>query len=229
MKNLVAFALLWLASGEAFAQKIIQKNQPFTAGQQVDLHLKFADSIRVSYWDKAEVSVRIAVEINGGKLNDALVVETTANSRKISVKTDFDQALMRRGKREDCPSGNQSYLNGDGHYTCSEINYEVYLPRQADLRVETINGNIFIREVAGPVYAKSISGFLDVSWPDGKGANVALKSITGELYSDLDIAFNNQQKKNPIVGYLLEGTLNGGGPDVRLESISNNIYLRKLN
>ena len=229
MKNLVAFALLWLASGEAFAQKIIRKSQPFRAGQQVDLQLKFADSIRISYWDKAEVSVLIAVEVNDGKLNDALVVETSANARKITVKTDFDQELIRQGKREDCPGNNQSYSDGDGYHVCSEINYEVYLPRRADLRVETINGNIFIREVAGPVYAKSISGFLDVSWPDGKGANVALKSITGELYSDLDIDFGNKKEKNPIVGYLLEGTLNGGGPDVRLESISNNIYLRKLN
>ncbi|MBC7919719.1 MAG: hypothetical protein H7Z75_01375, partial [Ferruginibacter sp.] len=156
------------------------------------------------------------------------VVETAVNAQKISVKTDFDQALIRQGKREDCPGSHQSYSNGDGHYVCSKINYEVSLPRQADLRVETINGNIFIREAAGPVYAKSISGFLDVSWPDGKGANVALKSITGELYSDLDIDFGNQQAKNPIVGYLLKGTFNGGGPDVRLESISNNIYLRKL-
>ncbi|MBC7919628.1 MAG: hypothetical protein H7Z75_00900, partial [Ferruginibacter sp.] len=71
MKKCVVLALLWLASGEVFAQKIIQKSQPFRAGQQVDLDLKFADSIRISYWDKAEVSVRIAVEINGGKLNDA--------------------------------------------------------------------------------------------------------------------------------------------------------------
>ncbi|WP_162793477.1 hypothetical protein [Runella rosea] len=33
--------------------------------------------------------------------------------------------------------------------------------------------------------------------------------------------------KNPIVGYLLEGTVNGGGPDLRLESISNNVYVRR--
>jgi hypothetical protein len=54
-----------------------------------------------------------------------------------------------------------------------------------------------------------------------------VKTITGEVYSDLDIDFGNKKEKNPIVGYLLEGKINGGGPEVKLESISNNVYLRK--
>jgi hypothetical protein len=66
-----------------------------------------------------------------------------------------------------------------------------------------------------------------MNWPANKGASVSMKSITGELYSDLDINYTNKSKSIPIVGYLLKGTLNGGGPTVYLESISNDIYLRK--
>lgn len=121
----------------------------------------------------------------------------------------------------------QTDRDGKSHSVCSTINYEISLPRKAALRVETINGNINIQGATSPVWAKSISGFVDMSWPGSKGATVAMKTITGEVYSDLAIDFKNKRPKNPIVGYLLEGTLLSGGPEVRLESISNDVYLRK--
>lgn len=230
MKKLSLVLLAGLLSGPAFAQKIIEKQLPYSSGQLVNLNLKFADSIRVRYWDKSEVSVRIAVTINNGRLNDALVVTTGANGQEVSVKTDFDQELMKQGKAEDCPGQKSTWRterNGTSYSVCSDINYVVYLPRQAKLKLETINGNIDIQGATGAVSAKTISGYVDMNWPKAKGANLAMKTITGEVYSDLEIDFKGKKEKHPIVGYLLEGTLNGGGPDVRLESISNNVYLRK--
>jgi hypothetical protein len=229
MKKIFTLLLLATVAWSAQAQKIIEKSLPFSKGQKVDLNLKFADDIKINYWDKNEVYMKVSVEINSGKLNDALLVEASSQAQTISMKTDFDKELIKKGKREDCPGNNYSHYNDGGNVVCSDINYEVYLPRQAELKVETISGNIDIRDAAGPVYAKTISGFVDMSWPGNKGANVSMKSITGELYSDLDISFTNKKDKPAIVGYKLEGTLNGGGPEVRLESISNNIYLRKKN
>jgi hypothetical protein len=54
-----------------------------------------------------------------------------------------------------------------------------------------------------------------------------MKSITGELYTDLDMKIMNQQDEIPIVGYEMEGQLGGGGTKMRLETISSNIYVRK--
>lgn len=230
MKNLLWLVLLGLLSRPAAAQKIIDKTLPVSSGQAVNLNLKFADSIQIRYWDKAEVSVKIAVTINSGHLNDALLVTTGSTAEAVSVKTDFDKEKLKQGKADDCPGQSSRWRidrNGQDSYVCSEINYVVFLPRQAKLRVETINGNIDIKGATTAVFAKTISGFVDMSWPNSKGANLAMKTITGEVYSDLDITFKNKREKNPIVGYQLEGTLNGGGPDVRLESISNNIFLRR--
>lgn len=232
MKKYFLFCCFSLLLGSTFAQKLIEKKLPFASGQLVNLNLKFADSIRVRYWDNPEVSVRIAVDINGGRLNDALLVQTGSTAQEVSLKTDFDQDLIKQGKAEDCPGQRASWnTNRDGksYSVCAEINYQVYLPRQARLRLETINGNVDIQGATGPVYAKTISGYVDFTWPQAKGATLALQTITGEVYSDLDIALKTKKQKNPIVGYLLEGTVNGGGPEVRLESISNNVYLRKKN
>ena len=229
MKALIISLLLGLLINPLFAQKIINKNISWNAGQTASLNLKFADSIRVRYWDKPEISVRIAVTINGGKLNEALLVTSNTTNEEVMIKTDFDQELIKQGKAEDCPGNEKSVWTSKDNvknYMCSEINYEVYLPKQAKLKLETINGNIDIQGATAAVYAKTISGYVDMTWPKAKGANLAMKTITGEVYSDLDISFKNKDK-NPIVGYLLKGAVNGGGPDVQLESISNNVYLRK--
>ncbi|GAB3327657.1 hypothetical protein GCM10027299_28580 [Larkinella ripae] len=233
MKKLLFLLLTGLLASPTFAQKIIEKKIAFTPAQLVNLNLKFADSIRVRYWDKAEVSVRIAVTINSGKLNDALLVESGSTAGEITLKTDFDREILKQGKAEDCPDQKQkpstwrTEMNGQTYYVCSTIQYQVMLPRQAKLRLETINGNIDIEGATEAVFAKTISGFVDLNWPGAKGANLALKTITGEVYSDLNIDLKTKKQSNPIVGYLLEGTVNGGGPEVRLESISNNVYVRR--
>ena len=230
MKTLLFLLLISTLIELGSAQKIIEKKLPYSPGQLVNLHLKFGDSIRVRYWDKSEVSVRIAVMINSGRLNDALLVETASTDQAVSLTTDLDKERIKQGRVEDCPDKHGSwstYDNGSHYSVCSEINYQVYLPRKAKLKIETINGNIDIAGATEAVMAKTISGYVDMNWSTAQGANLAMKTITGEVYSDLTIDFKNKKEKNPIVGYLLEGTFNGGGPTVRLESISNNIYLRR--
>ncbi|MCE6987536.1 DUF4097 domain-containing protein [Dyadobacter sp. CY323] len=229
-KNLFIFILALLAS-QSFAQRIIEKHLPYKEGQTANLNLKFADSIQVKYWDKAEVYVKIRAVINSNKLNDALIVKDRATAEEVILEIDFDREIMKQGKEEDCPGNKKSTWNDKNgehrYYMCKEINYQVFLPRNAKLKLETIDGNIDIQGAGTPVYAKTISGYVDMSWPKSKGLNVAMKTITGEVYTDFDISFKGEKQKHPIVGYLLEGTSNGGGAAVKLESISNDVYLRK--
>ncbi|MFN8346376.1 MAG: hypothetical protein U0X91_15340 [Spirosomataceae bacterium] len=227
----VTFILLYgLLFNSVFAQKIIGKQLPFSPNQTVNLNFKYADTIQVEYWDKAEVSVRIEALINQGKLNEVLVVETASDEKEVSVTTDFDKALFTQGREEDCP-GPRSHLsytgNGQKYYACGTINYQVYLPKQAKLKIETVTGNITIRGASGAVYAKAVIGFVDFSWPDTKGANLAIKTIRGEVYTDLDIDFKTKVKKDPNTGYALAGTVNGGGPEVYLESTVSDLFIRK--
>jgi len=229
MKTLITL-LLALAVSQTLAQTIIEKKLPYSANQLVNLNLKFGDSIQVRYWDKPEVSVRIAVTINNGRLNDALRVKTGSTNNEVRLETSLDEQRLKEGKAEDCPGNRSSWStdrNGQTYSVCSEINYQIYLPRKARLKIETINGNIDIDGPTEAVSAKTISGFVDMNWPRAKGANLAMKTITGEVYSDLSIDFTGKREKHPIVGYLLEGTINGGGPVIQLESISNNVYLRQ--
>ncbi|WP_266203855.1 DUF4097 family beta strand repeat-containing protein [Pontibacter kalidii] len=232
MKKIFILSLLWFAFTTSLqAQtKTVEKVLPVPANKKVNLHLKFGDEIKITAWDKKEASIKVTYEINNGKLNDALLLNFKSDNESARVEVDLDEELMKQGKAEDCPGNYNSstmQINGKHAVTCTNINYEIFVPRDADLTVETINGDIELRGLTGPVQAKSISGFVDMSWSEKKGATVSLETVTGEVYSDLGIDFMNSKEDAPIVGYELKGSLNGGGSLISLESISNDIYLRK--
>ncbi len=229
MKKIIVMLLLWTAySGEVcLAQKIIKKSFPYHKGMQVTMNLKFGDTVRVHAWNKPEIYLKASVEINKNKLNDALVMKTDQTGQTLNVSTDFDKQMIKNADCDDC-SGN-STIHTHGSVICSHIYYDIYAPAGTDLKLKSISANMIIRNMTGPVYAKTISGFVDMNWPKEKGADLYLKSISGELYSNLNIQFSNHKKTVPLVGYQLDGTIHSGGPVIHLESISNNIYLRSLN
>ena len=232
MKKVFILSLLWFVfTTSLLAQsKIVEKTLAVPANKKVDLKLTFGNNIKISAWDKNEASIKVTYEINSGKLNDALLLNFKSDDKSARAEVDLDKDLLKNGKAEDCPDNHSGYSiqnNGERSYTCTNINYEVFVPRDADLTVETINGNIELRGLTGPVKAKSISGFVDMNWSEKKGATVSLETITGEVYSDLGIEFPNGKQSAPMVGYKLKGNVNGGGSLINLESISNDIYLRK--
>lgn len=211
------------------AQEIQEESIPLNANQKVVLNLKFAEDIKVENWNKDELLVKAEVEINNNSLNHAHTMDVANKGNTVIIETGFNEELIRTSNERDCNGKNthQNNFNGkDGYSICSSLKYTVYLPSNTDLTIESISGNITLANRKGPVEAKSISGFVDFSSPANQKADFYLKSISGEVYSDLDIELINQ-KENPIVGYELKGKLNGGGEKVRLESISGDIYVRK--
>lgn len=245
MRLLVFLLLLVCAtatSQSASAQKIIEKTATLAKGQRLNLNLRQASNIRIRSGAGDKMMLRASVSINQNKLNEALLLTMEQSGEEVKLSSEFDKALLRNAQPGDCPSGSGSYY-GDTYYTkgskdardrdgkvlnpvCATINYEITVPADVVLRVNTISGDIDIAGLTGAIEAKSISGFVDVAWPAAQGAEVSLKTITGEVYTDQDVAFSNR-KENPIVGYQLKGTLKGSGPLVKLESISNDVYFRK--
>jgi len=221
------------------AQKIIEKSANLTAGQRVFLNLKQASSIRIRAGAAGKMTMKATVSINQNKLNDALLltVEQTVDELKLASTLNYD--LLRDAPPGDCPTGGAYYgddyisygKNGihdrSAYSACIAVDYEITLPADVSLRVNTYSGNVDIAGFTNSIDAKSLSGFIDVAWPAAKGAELSLKTISGEVYTDQDIAFRTTPRKNPIVGYQLLGTLKGSGPLVKLESISNDVYFRK--
>ena len=246
MRRFLFFLLLMLAATglqSAFAQKIIEKTATVANGQRLFLNLRQASTIHIHAGAGNKVTVKVSVSINQNKLNDALLLTSEQTGDELKFASDFDKEMLRNASPGDCPTGGAYYgdtyfvngkddgakdRNGNRHNpVCAVIEYDITVPASVNLRVSTFNGNIDVVGLTGPIEAKSLSGFVDVAWPPSQGAELALKTITGEVYTDLDIAFSSERTQNPIVGYQLRGTLKGSGPLVKLESISNDVYFRK--
>lgn len=213
-------------------QRIVEKTLEADSDEHIQLNLKFGESIVVKGWDRDEVSFRAVVEINDGKLNDAFTANFDESGPGIRIETDFDKEKLKDGRAEDCPENkNHSYSwnqNGRNQIVCSSITFEIFIPRNSRLKLETIAADVELLHLDGPVDAKSISGYVDLSWPGMNGADISLKTITGEAYSDLDnLTFRNRAEPFPHVGYELRGAIGNGGPTIRLESVSGDLYLRK--
>jgi hypothetical protein len=227
------FFLLLLLVGAAVsrqsatAQKIIEKTARLAAGQRVFLNLKQASNIRVRPGAAGQLTMKATVSINSNRLNDALQISLDPAADELKLTADFDQEMLRQAQPGDCSSAKGDRNIWHGQQVCENIVYDITLPADVALRVYTYSGNVDIAGFTNAIEAKSLSGFVDVAWPSNKGAELSLKTITGEVYTDQDIAFTTAQHRNPIVGYQLRGTLSGSGPLVKLESISNDVYFRK--
>src|SRR5262245_30914289 len=84
-----------------------------------------------------------------------------------------------------------------------------------------------------PMSFTSFGGNVDVTLPALVRANVKLRSLQGEVYTDFDL----QQKAGGATtrkdggfqfdGNTIVGTLNGGGPEIELRTFSGRVLLRK--
>lgn len=226
---LVCFVMVETVSAQ---QRIEEKTFSADSDETIRLNLRFGENIIVKGWDRNEVSFRAVIEVNSGRLNDAFVANYSEGIGGIRIETDFDKDKLEDGRASDCPDRKYSSYSwnndGDQKVICSNITFELYVPRNSDLQLETIAADVELYDLNGPIDAKSISGYVDLSWPEMNGADISMQTVSGEAYSNLDnLTFKNRKEELPLVGYELRGAIGSGGPMVRLESVSGDVYLRK--
>ncbi|MCU0393512.1 MAG: DUF4097 domain-containing protein [Thermoflexibacter sp.] len=137
--------------------------------------------------------------------------------------------------------------HGGDDIKLSDIEGEVEVQaKTSDVVIRNLSGSVVAHNTSGdidvifskvnpekPTSITNISGEVDVTLPADTKANIKTKSISGEVYTDLEIV--TEKKNDPKAkgldtwrtGYEAKGTLNGGGVEMRLESISGNVYIRK--
>lgn len=227
MKAITALAWLFclLVLPAAAQQKVIEKTMAVPSNKKVDLRFGMGNNIKVTAWDRKDVSIKMSYMINGGRLNDAVEPVFTAENGVARLDVKFDHEKLKEGQSTDCPEDqNYSYYrnNDKAVYTCHVITYEVFVPRDADLDVESVHGSIELIGLTGPVQAKAIHGFVDMSWPAKKGAELTFISAHGDVFSDQDIKFSGNKSQHRVTGLL-----NGGGIPISLEATHSNVYFRK--
>lgn len=122
----------------------------------------------------------------------------------------------------------------DGEIEVETKNSDIRLTNvRGPITASTTSGDIDVifSQVArsGPTTINNISGYIDITMPASTKANMDLKNITGEVFTDLDLKLPESKDGLKRVGGQREirSQLNGGGVDMRLKNISGDIYLRK--
>ncbi|NBC05133.1 MAG: hypothetical protein GVY20_15730, partial [Bacteroidetes bacterium] len=161
--TVVFVGLIGLINADA-QQRIVEKTLSAEGNDLIQLNLLFGEHITIKGWDKEEVSFRAVVEINSGKLNDAFVANYVEDNQGVRIETDFDKDKLESGRASDClGSKYSSYSWNDGNQiVCSYIRFEVYVPRNSDVKLETISADIELFDLDGPIDAQSVSGFVDL-------------------------------------------------------------------
>ena len=246
--KLTALALLLttLLINPALAQKKVEKTLAWNTGKTIFLNLNYASDIVVKTWNKNEISVSATVNLNNNADNDEFTLISSESATEIQVKSDIPRLKDIARMQTSRPKGNSYYSKGGywddekkvyvqtGKQVSADISYEIFVPEVANLRLKTIDGNVKLAYTSGKYEIESISGKIDLSLPEKQPCSLSLKTITGEIYSNLPLQFPEEQKKGDLelvgggrINQHLRAKLNGGGTEISLKTISSDILLRK--
>jgi len=123
--------------------------------------------------------------------------------------------------------GDTTIINGN--HTKMDLLFEVFLPQKTELTLSTINGDIELQGLTGPLDISTINGEIDLHIPSSHKANIEMSTINGTMYTNLDIDLTEEKTNLCKVGGDVKTKLNGGGVSIDLETINGVIFLRKAN
>lgn len=245
MKTILFVSLLFLAQISE-AQTVVNKTIAVQNGQKVILHFDYPELIRVSTWDKNEVSVQASVSINSGENDDAFELQTSTTGNTISIKNeirnmkslpqritivDGSQKMTFKSKEEfrkyQQTSGKTSFdMMSNG--VDMDIQIEIKVPRNFDTRVESVYGMVEVKNFSGPLTVDATYGGVDAALLEKTTGELIAETNYGEIYTNLDIKFGGGQSRMEDF-HTYVSAKPGAGPRYDFESKYGNVYLRKAN
>lgn len=227
MKNhiltiILIFSAVLFTNAQDYYQTTLNNTYKLPASKKVSLNLKFARDIKVNIGGN-EVQLKTFLKATNEEIAKVHIIDVEESSDQLRVDTDYKFPKDDNRKRNQC--WNCDGKSWDGREClCLEVRYELIVPSSVSLTLETISGDIEIKGLPNEIYAKSISGFVDLSLNSSAKADLNFKSVTGEIYSDFDVKLDG---KSTSYSKRLSAPINGGGARVALETVSGDIFFRK--
>lgn len=245
MKTILS--LLWIAFVQiAVAQTVVTKTAAVQSGQKIVLHFDYPELVRITTWDKNEVSVQASVSINGGENDDAFELQSSTSGNVITIKNeiknmkglphritimDGTQKMTFRNKEElrkyEQANGRTSHdMMSNG--VDMDIQIEIKVPRNTETLLESVYGMVEVKNFAGPITVDATYGGVDASLLEKTTGELIAETNYGEIYTNLDIKFGNEKNKMEDF-HTYVSAKPGAGPRYDFESKYGNVYLRKAN
>jgi hypothetical protein len=228
MKALLIF-FLGLCAQVSFAQaEVIEQSFPYN-GQQLDLDLNFGSDVIIKAWDKKEISVKITYEINEGKDNAFMDWKIDDNSDRLNVDIEINTKKLEKMNNCCCSKKGNIYWNGDrkGNNVCVDIKVEIFMPSKANMKIKTVVADLNVEGIVGDLNLETVTGEINLIWPEDSGAEIEVETTTGAIYTNVDLVTQKKSGLPQISSHNIEGTYKNGGYDLRLKTVTSDIYFRK--
>lgn len=182
IKQAVAVAIIATNSMavEATETKEFSKTYDFDAKGKISIENINGD-IKVTGWDRDEISLEYTITADSEKDLERVDVDINASGSHFEVEVDFAKS-----------KGWFSWSSGSG-----EVDFELKVPMGSTLKsIESVNGDLEIKRVAGSVYADTVNGAIEVVEASG---DVTAESVNGNVRLEMERMERGQKIKSDTV------------------------------
>lgn len=236
--------ILMLFGAAASAQTKLDKTIPVKSGQQVRLTFDYPELIRVTTWEKNEVSIQGTVSINDGENDDAFVLDINFSGDAVDIRgriKDMDDLPHRITVIKDgvkITFRNESEWqkfrkeNGKSGYDMMnrglemDITLDIKVPAKMQTTVVSVYGMVEVKQFNGPLRVEATYGGVDAAITESATGELIAETNYGHIYSDLALSFNRDRIREEDF-HTVVSVKPGSGPAYRFESPYGNVYLRR--
>ena len=206
MKTKLILPFLLIGTGLA-AQTPVNKSIPVQSGQKIEMHFDYPELIRVSTWEKNEISIQGSVSINSGESDDAFELITSTAGNTVNVRNEIHnlknlpqrititrdgQKMVFKSKADYKKYADQ---NGKDYNMMSsgvdmDIHLEIKVPRNVETRVESVYGMVEVREFTGPLTVEATYGGVDAALAERSTGELIAETNYGHIYTNLELKFS---------------------------------------
>jgi DUF4097 and DUF4098 domain-containing protein YvlB len=160
---------------------------------------------------------RVEISVNPSTVTEIELEVPMASSAKVST---VNGKIEVRGL-----TGELELHNTNGRIVANDVSGPV--------SASTVNGRVVAELSATPAHEEmafsTLNGDVDVTLPEGFGADLTLSSDNGSIYSDFELVVGagEQPRSRHRVGKKMHGKINGGGPTMMLRTFNGDIVLHK--
>ncbi len=227
----------------AKGQKKFEKNIAYSGNKKIIANLKYADDISFKTWDKNEIGITAVITINNNTNNDNFELLVEDRETEIVLTSKINDLRNISSSMVVQQNGGTYYTGGNGYWDKEEnmyinvgktisvdIDFEIFLPPSAAIYVKTINGNIDFEFQGNPCMLESVSGTINFKANEKEKLKFDIATISGDVLTNLDLKPLSQNKGElQEVGGKFDKklSLNGGDYEIKIKTISGDIYLVK--
>jgi hypothetical protein len=240
MKTKLLF-FFFLTCASALAQTPITKTIAVQPGQKIRMKFDYPELIKVTTWNKNEISITGEVSINAGENDDAFSLDASTSGNEVSIAGEIRNlkslphrvTIWHDGQKMSFKSkaDYRKYAEEHGRNyesmnwgTDIDIFLEIKIPENMQTNILSTYGTIEIKNFNGPLSAESTYGGVDAALIEKLIGDLRVETGYGTFYTNFDFKFSGDELGD---FHSVVNAKPGKGPSYSFESKYGNVYLRK--